>query len=155
MRRASRSLGEIEVPPPVALLVLAQDRRDVGSLRVAPDGVGWHHRVARPLVHRIGQRQCHAAFRRFDAVRFPDVLQAVVVVAEPEAPCGLDRAGRRLVDHVDDALPFSFGDLHQRVLERHGGSRIAAPVKRHVGQTAMRRDRRRLPCRALERRHIG
>ena len=47
------------------------------------------------------------------------------------------------------------GDLCERVLERRGGSRIAVPVERHVGQAAVRRDGRRLSCRALERRHIG
>ena len=84
-----------------------------------------------------------------------DVLQTLVVVAEPEAPFGLDRARRCLGDHVDNALALALGDLRERVLERRGGSRIAVPVERHVGQAAMRRDRRRLPFRALERRHIG
>src|SRR5947208_4131088 len=156
MRRASRSTWrEIEVPPPAALLVLAQDRRDVGAVRVPPDRVGWYDRVARSLVDGIGQRQRHAACRGFDAIRLADVFQTLVVVAEPETPFGLDRARRRLVDHVDNALALALGDLGERVLERFGGSRIAVPVKRHVGQAAMRRDGRRLPFRALERRHIG
>ncbi len=82
-------------------------------------------------------------------------VDAFVVVAEPEAPFGLDRARRRLVDHVGNALALARGDLRERVLERLGGSRIAVPVERHVGQAAMRCDRLRLSCRALERRHIG
>ena len=43
----------------------------------------------------------------------------------------------------------------KRVLQRLGGTRIAVPIERHVGQAAIRRDGRRLPRRALERRHIG
>src|SRR5204863_7334614 len=89
------------------------------------------------------------------AVRLAEVFRILGVVAEPETPFGLDRARRRLVDHVDNALALALGDLGERVLERFGGSRIAVPVKRHVGQAAMRRDGRRLPFRALERRHIG
>src|SRR5437764_14294882 len=94
--RIAQHLREIEVPPPVALLVLAQDRRDVGTLRVPPDRVGRDDGVARPLVHGIGQRQRHAPWRGFDAVRLTNVFQTLVVVAEPEAPYGLDRARRYL-----------------------------------------------------------
>src|SRR5438477_2980070 len=136
--RIAQHLREIEVPPPAALLVLAQDRRDVGALRVPPDRVGRYDRVARSLVDGIGQRQRHATYRGFDAVRLTDVFQTLVVVAEPETPFGLDRARRRLVDHLDNALALALGDLGERVLERLGGSRIAVPVKRHVGQAAMR-----------------
>src|SRR5207244_4971759 len=109
--RVAQHLREIEAPPPAALLVLAQDRRDVGALRVPPDSVGRYDRVARPLVDRIGQRQRHAACRGFDAVRLADVLQTFVVVAEPETPFGLDRARRCLVDHVYNALALALGDL--------------------------------------------
>ncbi len=51
--------------------------------------------------------------------------------------------------------PSPIGDLGERILDRLAGSRIAVPVERHVGQAVMRRDRRRLAFRALERRHIG
>jgi hypothetical protein len=87
------------------------------------------------------------SFRGFDVVRLADVLHTLVVVVEPEAPFGLDRARWRLGDHVDNALVLTLGNLRERVLERHGGSRIAVPVERHVRQAAMRRDRRRLPFR--------
>ncbi len=106
-------------------------------------------------MHSIGERQRHAAGRGFDAVRLADVLQTLVVVAEPEAPFGLDRPRWRFVDHLDNALGLALGDLRERVFKRRGGSRIAVPVERHVGQAAMRRDGRRLPFRALQRRHIG
>src|SRR6202022_3742172 len=102
--RVAHHLREIEVPPPVAPLALAQDRRDIRALRVPPNGVGRHHRVARPLVHGVRQRQRQPAFRGFYAVRLADVLDAFVVVAEPEAPLGLNRARWRLVDHLDNAL---------------------------------------------------
>src|SRR5207248_285821 len=93
--------------------------------------------------------------RGFDAVRLADVLHTFVVVAEPEAPFGLNRARWRLVDHVDNALALALGDLGERALERLGGSRIALPVARHGGEAAIGRDRRRRPFRTLERRHIG
>src|SRR5207244_11803284 len=125
---------------PVALLVLAQDRRYVGAFRVPPDSVGGDDGVGRPLVHRVGQRQRHATFRGLDAVRLADVLQTLVVVAEPEAPFGLDRARWCLGDHVYNALGLALGDLRERVLDRRSGSRIAVPVERHVGQAAVRRD---------------
>jgi hypothetical protein len=38
--RIAHHLGEKEVPPPFALLVLAQDRRDVGARRISPESVG-------------------------------------------------------------------------------------------------------------------
>ena len=56
---------------------------DLGALRVPPDRVGRHHGVAGPLVHRIGQRQRHAARRGFDAVRLADVLHTLVIAANP------------------------------------------------------------------------
>ena len=153
--RVAQHLREIEVAPAVVLLVLAQHRRDLGVRRILPEGVGRNDGIGRPLGDGIGQRQRHAAFRRFQAVRLADVPQALVVVAEGEAPPGLDRAGRRLVDHVDDALALAPGDLGERILERLGGSRVAVPLERHVGQATVRRDRRRLAFRALQRRHIG
>ena len=83
--RVAHHLREIEVAPPVVLLVLAQDLRHVGARRVPPERVGRDNGVGRPLVDRIGQRQRQAAFGGLDAVR-ADVVQALVVVAEPEAP---------------------------------------------------------------------
>ena len=62
----------------------------------------------------------------------PDVVHALVVVAEPEAPFGLDRARWRLGDHVDNALALTLGDLRERVLECLGGSRIALLVERQA-----------------------
>ena len=102
------------------------------------------------LVDGIGQRQRHTALGGFDAVRAADVVHARVVVAEPVAPSGLDRARRRIRDHVDHSLALALSDLGERVLERRGGSRVAAAVERHVGQAAIRRDGRGLPCCALE-----
>ena len=146
--RVAQHLREIEVPPPVVLLVLAQDRRHVGARRVPPDRVGRDDRVGRPLVDGIGQRQRHAACRGLDAVRLADVLHALVVVAEPEAPFGLDRARRRLVDHVDNALALALGDLAR--------ARPRAPRRfphRRPGRTTCRTGRRAprwaaaaLPC---------
>ncbi len=152
--RVAHQVREIEVQPPVVLLVPAQDRRYVGARRVPPESVGRNDGVGRPLADGIGQRQRQASFGRLDAVR-PYVVHARVVVAEPKAPPGLDRARWRIVDHVDNSLALALGDLSERGLERRGGSRIALPVERHVGQAAVRRDGRRLPFRALERRHIG
>ena len=86
---------------------------------------------------RVGQRQRHAAGGDFDAVRVADRGHALVPLAERKAPSCLDRAWRRLVDHVDDALALALGDLGERVLDRLCGSRIAVPVERHVGQAAM------------------
>ncbi len=154
--RVAHHLREPEVPLPVVLLVLAQDRRHVGARRVPPDSVGRDDGVGRPLVDSIGQRQRHAAFGGLDGVVPAYVVRALVVFPEPEAPLCLDRGARwRVVDHVGNALALALGDLGERVLDRRGGSRIAVPVERHVGQAAVRRDGRRLPCRALERRHIG
>jgi hypothetical protein len=34
-----------------------------------------------------------------------------------------------LVDHVDHALALALGDLGERVLDRYGGSRVAALVE--------------------------
>ena len=75
-----------------------RDRRDIGARRVPPDRVGGYDGVARPLVDRIGQPQCHAARRSFEAVRLANVLDTLVVVAERDAPFGLDRTRRRLCD---------------------------------------------------------
>ena len=86
--RVAQHLREIEVPPPVVLLVLAQDRHDLGARRVPPERVGRDDRIARPLEHGIGQRQCDAAFRGLDAVQLVNILQALVVVAERRGPTG-------------------------------------------------------------------
>jgi hypothetical protein len=150
--RIAQHLRKIEVPAPVALLVRAQDHGCLGTRRVPPDRVGRHDGVARPLVDRIGQRKRHAERRRLDAVRLADVVEAFVVVAERNPPLGLDRARRSLGDHIGNSLALARGDLRERVLERHGGSRVAVAVERHVGQAAMRCDRLRPSCRALERR---
>ena len=72
--------------------------------------VGRDDGVGRPLVDGIGQRQRQAAFGGLDVVR-PNIVQALVVVAEPEAPLGLDRTRGRLVDHVGERPPFALGDL--------------------------------------------
>jgi hypothetical protein len=53
------------------------------------------------------------------------------------ADSAFDRARRRLGDYVDNALARSLGDLDERVLERHGGSRIAVPVLRYGRSTPM------------------
>jgi hypothetical protein len=84
------------------------------------------------------------------------MVHALIVFPEPEAPLCLDRGPRwRVADHVGNALALALGDLGECIRERRGGSPIATPVERHVGQGAIRRDGRLLPCRALERRHIG
>ena len=154
--RVAHHLREPEVPLPAVLLVLAQDRRHVGTRRVAPDSVGRNDGLGGPLVDGIGQRQRHAAFGGLDGVVPADVVRTLVGSPETEAPLCLDRGPRwRVVDHVGNALALALSDLGERILERLGGARIAIPVERHVGQAAVRSDRRRLPCRALERRHIG
>src|SRR5262245_65706006 len=84
-----------------------------------------------------------------------DVGHALIPLAEGQAPPRLDRARWCLVDHIDDALPLALGDRFERVLDRLGGASITVPVERRVGQAAMRRNGRRLPFRALQRRYIG
>ena len=130
MRRASRSTcGKNRSRRRLSCLVLAQGRHDVGARRVPPDGVGRDDGIGRPLANRILQRQCHTACRGFEAVRGADIGHALVEVAEREAPFGLDRPWRCLVDHVDYALALAFGDLGERVLDRYGGPRVAVLVE--------------------------
>ena len=127
--RIAQHLREKQVPPPVVRLVLAQGRHDVGACRVPPNGVGRHDGIGRPLVNRILQRQRHTACRGFEAVRGANVGHAFVEVAEREAPFGLDRPRRCLVDHVDHALALALSDFGERVLDRYGGSRVAVLVE--------------------------
>ena len=61
-----------------------------------------------------------------------DVVQAFFVGAESGTPLGLDGTVRGVLQHVDDRLAFSRGDLGECVLHRHGGSRIPVPVELHV-----------------------
>ena len=147
--RVAHHLREPEVPPPVVLLVLAQDRRHVGARRVPPDSVGRDDGVGRPLVDGIGQRQRHAAFGGLDGVVPADVVRALVGFPEPEAPLRLDRGSRRrVVDHVGNALALALGDLGERVLER-----LRRFPHRRPGRTTCRTGRRSprwaaaaLPC---------
>ena len=133
--RVPHHLWEIEVPPPAIVLVLAQDPRDVRARRVPPDGVRRDDGVGRPLIDRVGQRQRQAAFRNFDVVR-ADIGHALGVVAEAEAPLRLDRAGRGIVDQVDDPLALALGYLGER--------RLRAPrpfPRRRPGRTTCRTGR--------------
>ena len=102
----------------------------------------------------VAQRQRHAAFGGDDA-GLPDVVEALVVGAEAQAPLGLDGPRRRVLDHVDDRLPGAFGDLREGGFGGRRGAGVAFCVERHVGDAAVRRDGRWLPLGELERRHVG
>ena len=58
----------------------------------------------------VAQRERQAPFRGFDVVR-ANVFQAFLVGTESDTPSCLDGAGRRVLDHVDDRLRVSLGDL--------------------------------------------
>src|SRR5208283_3378741 len=74
---------------------------------------------------------------------------------KPDAPLGLDRAGRSLVEPFSELLSFALGQQLDSSRRRCGSSRVAVSIERHVGQTAVRGDWWRLPFRELEGRHIG
>ena len=148
-------LWEIKFRPPLGEFpAAAQDRHQIGVRWVPPDRIGRDDGIGRSLVDRIAKRQRQAAFRGLDAV-CADIVHAFVVATEAQAPSGLDRARRGIVDHVDKSLLLAADDFGACILECHGGSGISVAGERHVGQATMCRDGRRLACRALERRHIG
>src|SRR5277367_762242 len=136
------------------MLFLAQLFCQVRARRVPPERVGRDDRVGRLLEDAVAQRSCYAAFRRFDVLR-PNIFQALLVAPKPDAPLGLDRAGRSLVEPFSKLLSFALGEELESSRCRGGSSRIAVSIERHVGQTAVRGDRCWLSFRALEWRHIG
>ena len=84
-----------------------------------------------------------------------NMFHALRVRAKADAPLRLDRAGRRLVEHVDDRLAMPLGKLLKRRRRGRSSTRVAVAIERHIGQAAVRGDWWRLPFRQLERRHIG
>src|SRR6201989_942354 len=93
-------------------------RRDLYFPQVLRDGrrIGEYYPGLSPnspeCMDKLGVSLAHLCFC---------LTVAHVVGAERNAPFGLDRARRRLVDHVGNALALARGDLRERVLERHGG----------------------------------
>ncbi len=147
-------LGKIETAAARLLLVPLQQPGDIGPRRIPPKRMRGHDGVARLLVDGVGQRQHQPALGRLGPLG-ADMGQALLVTREALAPSGFDRARRCGFDHLGDAPGFAVGDFGERGLERCGGSRIALTVERHVGESAIGRDRSRLAFGALERRHIG
>ena len=129
--RVTQDLRKIETSPPDLLLFLAKHFYHIRACRVPPDGVGRNDRIGRLIEDGVAQRQGDAAFRGFDIVR-PNIFQALVVAAKPKAPPGLDRAGRGVLNHVDDRLPFTLGNLAERRFHGRSGSRVPVLIERHV-----------------------
>ena len=152
--RIAQHLREVEAAPPAGGFIPAQQVGFGLARRVPPERIGRHDGIGRVLIDGVPKRKRHAAFRGLNAVG-ADMLHTLVISTESEAPFGLDRARRRIVEPVDKLLAVPFGNLLERRLQRRSGPGIAVPLERHVGEPAIRGDGRRLSLRQLERRHIG
>ena len=152
--RIAHHLREEKIALEIVLLALAQQTDDIGMCRIFPDGVRRNDGIGRPLKNRIRKRQYQPAFVRRHAL-LADILHALIVTTEGRTPFRLDRSGRSILNHVENALAFAIGDFGERVLYGLCGSRVAVAVEGHIGKAAMRRDGRRLTFRALQRRNIS
>src|SRR5215475_7009507 len=102
----------------------------------------------------VSQRQRDAALRGFDVVD-PNILEALRIGTKPDAPLGLDRTSRTVLDQFDNRLPFPAGNHIERIIGGRGSPRIAVSIEGHVRKAAVSRDGWWLPVRELEGRHIS
>jgi hypothetical protein len=146
-------LRKVEASSNAVVLVLAQCFC-VGLPRwVPPERVGRDDGVGRLLVNGVAKRKRQAAFGHIYVIR-SDIFQAFSVTTKPDAPLGLDGARGSVVEFVNDRLALSGGNLKECLIQGRSRSRIPVPIERHVGQTSVRSEGRRLPFCAFEGRHV-